>query len=175
VKSKKVGESDEGRIGLIRRFLRTQTTLALATSSPSSATGGNAGPTEDGPHATPLFYLIGETAAGGLCLYWFSSPSSRHSRDLRSHPAASVAVYRPARRWQQIRGVQMAGQASVVRSRTERSSVARAYIERFQLGAEFESAIASSRLYRFSPAWVRFLDNSRGFGYQFEAVLADLR
>lgn len=138
---------------LVATLLESQSTLSLATSA------------EDGsPQIAPLFYLAGEA----LSLYWLSSASSVHSRNLKRSPAAAVAVYRPAMEWKEIRGAQMRGAVSVVADRVERRRIVEAYAARFSLGPLFRARIARSRLYRFQPEWVRYLDNSIRLGYKFE-------
>jgi uncharacterized protein YhbP (UPF0306 family) len=138
---------------LVAALLNSQTTLSLATSA------------EDGsPHIAPLFYLAGEA----FHLYWLSSATSLHSRNLKRSPAAAVAVYSPATEWKEIRGVQMRGAVSVVHARVERRQIVEAYAARFHLGPLFRARIARSRLYRFQPEWIRYLDNTTRFGCKFE-------
>jgi hypothetical protein len=143
------------KLELVSGFLKTQSTLALSTS-------GDAG----SPCVAPLFYLPGEH----LELYWFSSPRSQHGRNLKRDPAAAVAVYADAGRWEDIRGCQMLGAVAVVAGRRRRAMAA-AYVERFHLGTLFQAAMLRSRLYVFRPRWVRYIDNSRGFGFKFELDL----
>jgi len=143
---------------IVAALLKSQTTLSLVTIS------------EDGsPQIAPLFYFAGEA----LHLYWLSAASSRHSRNLKRSPAAAVTIYRPATEWKEIRGVQMRGAASVVKSRVERRQIVEAYAARFHLGPLFRDRIARSRLYRFQPDWVRYLDNTARFGYKFEFTVDD--
>jgi len=138
---------------LVERFLRSQSTLTLATTAGDGS-----------PHAAALFYLLQED----LRLYWFSSASSEHSRNLERDGAAAVSVYRQTGEWRKIRGVQMRGTAAIVKGRAERSAIAGLYTERFHLGRLFEAGIARATLYCFRPDWVRYIDNSKGFGYKFE-------
>jgi uncharacterized protein YhbP (UPF0306 family) len=142
-----------GKLETVRALVEAESTLALSTSG------------KDGtPAVAPLFYLAGE----GLRLYWFSSPSSRHSRNLRANPSAAVAIYHSTEEWKEIRGVQMRGEVSVVGDRERRKAVERAYAERFRLGRGFEAAFARTRLYVFEPSWIRYIDNSKRFGFKFE-------
>ena len=136
-------------------FLKTQSTLALSTSGDAGA-----------PRVAPLFYLPGDN----LDLYWFSSPRSGHGRSLKSDPAAAVAIHSHAETWEEIRGCQMRGAVETVTGRRRRA-VAGAYVERFRLGTLFRAAMVRSRLYMFRPRWVRYIDNSRGFGFKFEIDL----
>jgi uncharacterized protein YhbP (UPF0306 family) len=140
---------------LIANLLAAQTTLSLATV------------TSDGlPRVTPLFYLPQE-----LRLYWFSSPSSGHSCNLAAQPDCAVTVYAPATSWKEIRGVQMRGVASRVKDPESCDKMTAQYTTRFQLSRLFQPLIAKSALYCFEPHWLRYLDNSRRFGYKFELTL----
>lgn len=134
-------------------FLRSQNILTLATVC------------EDGSSsATPLFYLL----HGGLCLYWVSSSSSRHSRNLTSGREVEAGVHAATDQWKEIRGVQMRGLAQVVTDSGEREEVLLSYAERFGLGRTLRMAMAESTLYRLVPSWIRMMDNSRYFGYKYE-------
>jgi nitroimidazol reductase NimA-like FMN-containing flavoprotein (pyridoxamine 5'-phosphate oxidase superfamily) len=135
-------------------LVAAETTLVLATAGAG------------GPAAAPLFYW-----PEGLALYWLSSPESRHSRNLAGEPRAAVAVYASVRDWRDIRGVQMEGTASPVADSGERERVLAAYRKRFSLDAALDTVIARSVLFVFRPAWVRVVDNSKGFGYRMEATL----
>jgi len=137
-------------------FLCTQTTLVLATIS------------EDGTsHSAPLFFISDDRPN----LYWFSSRSSLHSSNCLQRPEASVSISTNARTWQQIQGLQMRGCVSVVTDRAIRKSLTARYIEHFGLGNLFSIAIRRSALYCFTPRWLRYLDNTRRFGYKFELTL----
>jgi len=103
---------------------------------------------------------------GDLRIYWFSSARSIHSRNLKRDPRVSVTVYAATDEWKEIRGVQIRGTACAVTDRAVRRTIAAAYVERFRLGKVFQAAMARSRLYCFEPSWIRYIDNSRGFGYR---------
>ena len=147
---------DVKKIELVAALLKSQSSVALATSDADGS-----------PRLAPLFYLPGE----GLRLYWFSSATSRHARNLKRDPSAAVAVYRPTDEWKQICGVQMRGSVAVVKQRARRKQISAAYAERFRLGPLFEATMSRARLYEFRPRWIRYLDNSRRFGYKFEMTL----
>ena len=141
---------------LALRLLESQSAMALSTVS-----------VDGSPRVAPLFYLPDED----LHLYWFSSSASEHTRNLQRDPAAAVAVYRPTDDWKQICGVQMRGSAAVVADPARREAIGSAYMARFRLGAIFGAVMRRSRLYEFQPAWLRYFDNSRRFGYKFELLL----
>jgi uncharacterized protein YhbP (UPF0306 family) len=146
----------KSKLDRIRELLRSQTTLALATSDENSM-----------PRSTPLFFI----ADDDLHLYWFSSRSSLHSRNCARNPVVSIAVSRNVQRWQEIEGVQMQGLVSIVTDPALRKPITRDYCDRFQLGNLFAFAIRRSSLYCFNPSWVRYLNNSLRFGYKFELNL----
>ena len=132
------------------RLLDSQRTMVLAVAL-------EAGP----PHAAPLYFVRGE----GFRLYWLSSRESLHSREIERAGAAAAAVFRPSRRWADLRGVQMRGIAS--RARKSRDLIEK-YKAKFGLGDELDSVISRSSLYCFEPRWMRLIDNRRGFGWNME-------
>ena len=143
-------------IEIVGRLLKGQSTLALASTGADGS-----------PQVAPLFYLCEDD----LRLYWFSSTSSDHSKNVERNSAAAVTVYLPTEQWQEIRGVQMRGRVSVVTDDERRRSIQKLYTERFQLGMVFEVLIARTSLYVFEPAWVRYIDNSKHVGYKVERQL----
>jgi uncharacterized protein YhbP (UPF0306 family) len=144
------------RLGLVTELLRSQNTLALATSGADGS-----------PRLAPLFYFPGED----LRLYWFSSSSSEHARNLKRDSSAAVSIFRPTDQWKQICGVQMRGIVTVVTDRARRKAISQAYTDRFQLGTLFQTAMFRNRLYEFQPSWLRYIDNSGRFGDKFELSL----
>jgi len=145
--------SDEEKLKAIETLVRSQSTLALSTVDAQGL-----------PHAAPLFYLMGP----GLELYWLSSSSSVHSRNLAADPRVAAAIYAPTERWNEICGVQIRGTASKITGRSLRRNILQEYRERFHLGNMFRLAIARSSLYVLRPQWIRYLDNTRHFGFKFE-------
>lgn len=144
---------NERQLEPVVELLRSQSTLALATCDADGTS-----------RLAPLFYLPGEN----LRLYWFSSASSQHSRNLKRDPAAAVAIYRATEHWKEICGVQMRGTVAIVSDRARRKAIAWKYSERFHLGAVLDAAMSRSRLYEFQPSWLRYIDNTKRFGYKFE-------
>jgi uncharacterized protein YhbP (UPF0306 family) len=143
----------EKQLDRIAQLLRQQTTLSLSTTG------------EDGqPCLAPLFYIVDEN----LSLYWLSSPSSLHSRNLLHTPHAAAAVYCAAQSWREIRGVQMRGSVSVLTETQRRDAITKSYCERFNLGRVLRLAVKQSVLHLFQPSFFRYIDNSRGFGSKFE-------
>ena len=148
-----MSQSMSAKLKPVLALLGAQTTLVLATTG------------EDGlARSTPLFYIHDDD----LRLYWFSSRSTLHSRNCVRQSHVSVSVSTAALTWQQIQGVQMQGVVSIIPSGARRKALTAAYIERFALGNLFSLAIRSASLYCFQPAWLRYIDNTRRFGYKFE-------
>ncbi|NWG16474.1 MAG: pyridoxamine 5'-phosphate oxidase family protein [Chloroflexi bacterium] len=138
----------------IRAFLEGQSTLALATSN-------DRGQAE----VAPVFYVSDEA----FNLYWLSSPDSRHSLNLAARPRAAATIYPAVWDWQDIRGLQIEGEAAVV---TEmRALILARYRAKFVLPAAFEAQINASGLYVLKPDWIRWLDNGVRFGYKTELRL----
>ena len=139
-----------------KAFLASQNTLVLATTNPDST-----------PHATPLFYLVGDD----LHLYWFSSLSSQHSKNLKRSPAVEAAVFRPTDDWRRIVGVQLRGNATLVTDTTLRNSLRKLYAEHFDLNIAVRAVMARCSLFVLRPCWIRYIDNTKRFGYKFEISL----
>ncbi|MGA3071015.1 MAG: pyridoxamine 5'-phosphate oxidase family protein [Terracidiphilus sp.] len=142
----------------VAALLREESTLALATTDEQGQ-----------PCVTPLFYIPDEE----LTLFWLSSRTSLHSRNLKRAPMAAAAIYRHTENWKEIRGVQLRGPVTVIADPGRRRALIAAYCERFQLGAVFKTAIGQCTLYALRPVFFRYIDNSRVFGHKFEIALED--
>jgi uncharacterized protein YhbP (UPF0306 family) len=151
----KIMTSEPDTIRSVRELLESQSTLTLATVDEH----GN-------PDAVSLFFFLRN--GSGLTLYWLSSADSRHSLNLRARPRVAVAIYACVNRWEKIRGAQLEGTATEVSDPLERREIIAGYRRRFRLGTLLSAAISQSTLYAFRPSWVRYTDNSRGFGYRAE-------
>ena len=151
-----MASTQDDELASIERLVADQSTLVLSTSDADGQ-----------PCAAALFYI----ARPGLELYWYSSAASLHSANLHRDPRASVAVSHPTSLWNEIRGVQMRGIATPVEDRTVRRRVAATYRQRFKLPAALRLLMARTILYAFRPSWVRYIDNTRGFGFRFETSL----
>jgi len=125
-------------------MLREENTVALATVDEHGAVS-----------IAPLFYLVDDD----LSLFWVSSPSSLHSRNLKKLPRVAATVYRQTESWNDIRGVQMRGLVTVITDRTRRRLLIKSYSERFKLGLLFLPAISRCSLYEFRPGFFLFIDN----------------
>jgi uncharacterized protein YhbP (UPF0306 family) len=140
----------------IASVLREENTLALATTDEQGQ-----------PCVAPVYYIADEE----LTLYWLSSETSLHSRNLKRAPMAAGAIYRHTENWNEIRGVQLRGPVTVIDDSDRRRALIAAYCERFQLGALFKTAISRCSLYALRPVLFRYIDNSTVFGHGFEIAL----
>lgn len=145
----------ELRLGVVLALLRSQSTMMLSTCDDAGW-----------PQATPLFYYVDDDL--GLC--WFSAAHSAHSKHILRERRVAVAVSVPTEDWRQIRGVQMRGEVSVVSGKA-RGTIDGLFCARFDLGATFRLIMTQSRLFRFQPSWIRYLDNTKRPGYKFEINL----
>lgn len=159
-------ETDPQSSDLHRRlqsFLADQTTMTL-----SSVTD------EGNPHSCDLFYAHTSKYA----FYFLSDPKTRHSQNIARMPRVSVTIHGLSRGWEDIRGVQMEGIAMRVSEPLERLRAFALYAGKYgfikrwltsvdTLGVMIEG-LGVIELYRFSPQWLRFIDNSLGFGHKDE-------
>ena len=141
---------------LIRAFLQTQSTFALATVNADGS-----------PQIAPLFYVADER----LNLYWLSSPSSRHSLNLVRQPRVAATVYPSVWQAADIVGLQIEGEARTIGDERIREQNLNLYLRKFQVPPEFDSLINASTLYMLTPQWIRWMDNSVEFNYKAEINL----
>jgi len=135
----------------------------LSVSTLTLATCGSDGT----PHAAPVYFA----ADDGLRLYFFSDPGSQHSLDLNQDPRAAAAIYPECDGWQEIRGLQLHGEAHQVPPGSEWETAWALYAARFPFVDELKAAVSRNALYVFIPHWVRLVDNRRGFGFKQEWTL----
>lgn len=129
------------------------------------ATLATCGP--DGPWAAAVFYV-----SVGPTLYFLSSPSSRHCRNLTLDPRCAATVQEDTGDWTRIKGIQLEGQASEVHG-DEAWLARQRYADKFPLVGRLASApavivaaLAKVHWYRLQPLHMHFIDNSQGFGHR---------
>ncbi len=152
----------------VRTFLAEHNCMTLATVGPDGA-----------PQAAAVFYAADEE----LNLYFLSSPTSRHSRNLAQQPTVAATIQADGQAWQAIRGLQIEGVAHQVENVRELAHAARVYVGRFEFlrgvldatdadgPAVLRGPVASSRFYVLRPTWLRLIDNTQGFGHKEELAL----
>ena len=138
-------------------YLRTHRVATVATNG------------SDGPWAAAVFY-----ASDGFDLYFLSSPSSRHCRNLAGSARVAATVQEDYADWREIRGVQLEGTVAELSGADERAARA-IYSKKFRFVRGAVGAIAEAlkkvRWYRLTPEKLYFIDNSRGFGHRDEIAL----
>lgn len=144
-------------------FEDTTVQALLQTAALTLATVGAGGR----PHAAPVYFAPDER----LRLYFFSSPDSQHSLDLRDDPRAAAALYPATDTWQDIRGLQLRGEVRAVPSGPEWEAAWAHYAGKFPFVRELEEAVLQTQMYVFIPEWVRLVDNRQGFGFKREWAL----
>jgi uncharacterized protein YhbP (UPF0306 family) len=142
----------------VRAFLAERTTLTLATLGPDGE-----------PQAADLYYV--ET--DDLTLYFVSIPGSRHAVNIDRDPQVAVTIHAEASRWRDIRGVQLQGTCALVTGAHRASAWAR-YTAKFPFvlaDAALARALDKVSLYRITPQWLRWIDNTPGLGHNQEWLL----
>lgn len=124
---------------------------------------------DEGVWAAAVFY-----ANDGFAIYFLSSPTSRHGRNLAGNPRVSAAVHEDYADWREIKGVQLEGIAAVLTG-DEEEKARRLYGAKFpilgdleQVPASMVKALAKVRWYKLVPERLYFIDNSAGFGHRDE-------
>ena len=79
-----------------------------------------------------------------------------------------MAIYPECRGWQDIRGLQLHGEACPVTSGPEWETAWKLYAAKFPFVAALKAIVARNQLYVFTPRWIRLVDNRRGFGFKQE-------
>jgi uncharacterized protein YhbP (UPF0306 family) len=145
-------------IGLepVLALLAEAQTMTLATLDPDGA-----------PRATPVYFVTDKAAR----LLYLSDPAAQHSRNLQSRPPAAVAIYPYEADWRALRGLQMKGTVLQL-DQASAGETLELYRRAFPFIDELASTMQQSAMFRFTPAWIRLIDNRREFGFQQEWLLA---
>ena len=111
--------------------------------------------------AAAVFY-----ANEGFDLYFVSSPSSRHARDLAQDPRVAAAIHEDYRDWRAIRGIQLSGTAERLEGAAREAALA-CYRQKFsflKIETTLLEVLGKTACYRVTPTEMHFVDNSLGFG-----------
>ena len=142
----------------VKQFLASHTTLTLATVA------------EDGrPQAASLFFAEMED----MSLIFLSERKTRHSHNIRRDSRVAATIYADGQQWQSIQGLQLEGHCRALSGQA--AQIARAvYLAKYPFIAQNKILAAMLNLvtfYRIEPAWIRLIDNNRGFGHKEELHL----
>ena len=121
------------------------------------------------PWATDVYF-----APLGYDLVFFSSPASRHCRNLAENQACAASVHPQAATWQEIRGLQLEGRAGPAATAAEKAQALAAYLTKFPFAkdllanpAEAARTLLTASAHIFRPTRIRYLDNALGIGTRF--------
>ncbi|HEV2356076.1 MAG TPA: pyridoxamine 5'-phosphate oxidase family protein [bacterium] len=139
-------------------YLGTHNTLTVATAGPGDV------------WAAAVFYVN-----DAFVLYWLSDPASRHSRNIAHHPDVAIAIHEDYRDWRVIQGMQMEGTAHEIGPIRAADRAVRLYAAKYPFLGDWRNpppalaaALEGTRVYRFTPRRVFFIDNTREFGHREE-------
>ncbi|NJM42553.1 MAG: pyridoxamine 5'-phosphate oxidase [Anaerolineae bacterium] len=136
-------------------------------------------------HVLNLAYADGPTV--GACALWFaadeactcyflSSLTTRHGTALAHGGQIAFTVQKDEQDWRAIQGVQGRGWCEIVPDAGHVHAWA-AYTARFPFVAQqfpdLQAALAKTQLWRMTPAWLRLIDNTKGFGHKDELTMAN--
>ncbi len=148
-------------------FLHDCTVLPLATVSAQT------------PWCAAVYF-----AHRGRRFYFFSSPDSRHVRQLQDLPRAAGSISEDNADWLKIRGVQLSGTVRRVDVGVEKIQAIGLYLAKFPLVESFvtrqhgaghlpASRLAHLSMYCLDADEIVYTDNRRGFGWRTELHLDD--
>ena len=137
----------------VSTFLASLSTLSLATIGIHGE-----------PHLADLFFA----SDADLKAYFVSSPDSRHTQNLARDRRVAVSIHRQTWDWREIAGLQMEGTVEMLEQPIQREEAWMLYKAKFPFVENFADEIARSHWYRFSPRWIRMIDNRLGFGHREE-------
>ena len=145
-------EKDDTRARVIA-YLEAHNTLTLATENNSI------------PFACSLFYVNDE-----LDLYFVSETKTRHALNIEENFSVGVTISEDHRDWLTIQGIQLDGTCEALGAVQTARPLA-LYVKKFPFVATLGAAMAKVKFFKITPRWVRFIDNTRGFGFKEEIDL----
>ncbi len=121
------------------------------------------------PWATDVYF-----AASGYELFFFSSPASRHSRNLVANPLCAATVHPSAASWREIKGLQIEGMAECITGVEATAHASLVYCAKFPFARglfanplEMGKKALNVKAHLFRPERIHYLDNGLGFGTRF--------
>jgi CRP-like cAMP-binding protein len=137
----------------VLNYLNEQTTLTLATASPTGM-----------PRAATLTY-----ANDGLALYVWTRPDTTTARHIDQNPVVSFAIDEYAADWRQTKGIQGSGEGRQLLNPDEIRHAVELFQEKFEaLTGGLPSNIS---LFRITPTELQFIDSAGAGGQEAEQAL----
>lgn len=141
---------------LLNKYLAERHVMQLATTS------------GEGSWICTVYFV----ADGAGNLYWASLPSRRHSQDIAANPRVAAAIVVKAEIGQAVIGVQLEGQAEVLKSPSQ--AIAQAYADRFDRDTAWVEDMISGRtehrMYKLTPSATYLFDEANFPGGQRQPV-----
>ncbi|GJM40417.1 MAG: hypothetical protein DHS20C20_06990 [Ardenticatenaceae bacterium] len=138
-------------------YLATHQVATLATNGP------------EGLWAAAVFYVN-----DGFDLIFLSAGHTRHARNVTAVPHVAATIQEDYQDWQQIKGIQLEGQVSLLTNVSRETSIAR-YLQKYPFLAKADAimkdALAKVNWYCLQPERLYFIDNSLGLGHRDEVAL----
>ena len=147
---------DQDWLSKIAGFFAQCVSMTVATTS-----------TRGSPRAADVYFVSDEN----LNLYFYSDPASRHSRNILRDSRIAATVRSESMDWREVKGVQVEGRVVRVDESGERQKAWRLMCKKFPFYGSFTDVVAHLEMYRVTPQWIRWLDNSQSFGYHEEFTL----
>ena len=118
------------------------------------------------PQAADLYYAMAE----GMQMCFISASSSRHSANIGRDGRVACTIHAVSTRWRDIRGIQLEGTCARMTALEEACAWSH-YIARFPFvisDSLLRAALDGVTIYRITPCWLRWIDNSIGLGHKVE-------
>ena len=138
--------------GPVLEYISGQSTLTLATSSPTGA-----------PHAATFLYVN-----DGPSLYFWSRSSTESARQIEQNPMVAFTIDEYTTDLNKTRGVQGVGECSVLLSGEQIARVADLFGRKFPTLSP--GATMSISFFRITPTEIQFIDNKKTSGASPEGV-----
>jgi len=147
----------------VHRLLNEVNTMTLATC------------VEGIPWATDVYF-----APDGFDLVFWSSPNSRHCRNLDINPRGAATIHPVVASWQEIQGLQIEGVRRPVEGVVAKARASAAYFRKFPFARALladprgaTSTLIKATAQILQPSRILYLDNTLGFGTRFALSLQD--
>lgn len=110
------------------------------------------------PYSCSLFYAFDEM---NLCMYFLTSPSSRHGKEIMHNGRVSGTILGQHLMIANLKGIQFTGISSLLDTNCE-ASARKVYTGKFPV-----TSFSKERIWVLKPDWIKMTDNSLGFGTKF--------
>ncbi|MBK8904139.1 MAG: pyridoxamine 5'-phosphate oxidase family protein [Anaerolineaceae bacterium] len=138
-------------------YLANHQVMTLATTGPL------------GVWAAAVFYVN-----EGFNLIFLSAGHTRHAQNMTAVPHIAATIQKDYRDWQQIQGIQLEGEVSLLSDVSRETAISR-YRQKYpflaQADVAMQAVLARVNWYVLKPDRLYFIDNSLGLGHRDEIAL----